>query len=102
MDLSPKLLRSNGHKSRKHFTQRNDHGFFILHVLEGSSFKCLTECSNHDEKCAFNCISSGFPMNKNLKKGFDDIISTLNRVDQGLNDSIVDNTVTPNFVLVID
>lgn len=41
-------------------------------------------------------------MNKNLKKGFDDIISTLNRVDQGLNDSIVDNTVTPNFVLVID
>lgn len=88
MDLSPKLLRSNGHKSRKHFTQRNDHGFFKLHVLEGSSFKCLTECSNHDEQ--------------NLKKGFYDIISTLNRVDQGINDSIVDNTVTPNFVLVID
>lgn len=48
-----------------------------------------------------NCILSGFPMNENLKKGFNDIISTLNRVDQVRYNSIVDNTVTPDFVLVI-
>lgn len=46
---------------------------------EGSSFKCLTKCLNYDEKCAFNCISSGFLMNKNLKKGIYKIASTLNQ-----------------------